>query len=283
MADDPRVDPILGPTKVANPDGTGTQYFLRQWNNLIALAKNTAAALAAALAAQTTANGAAAAITAIDGIDLTAGVGLSGGGSIGAHADINFDLEDTAVTPTTYGDAGHYPVITVDQQGRITAATNQATSGGGGGGVFVGYDRQDVHTPTTFGFGFWGGHAVVCDKTTTLNSVQFIATTASASSQFQPVIYANAAGQVPGALLAGGAVLTGVVAGLNTIPLGSPLSVNAGDILWIGVQLNVASMDVGTCSGIGTAFFSTTGNTVQNPAPTATFVNQGWSSMWASE
>lgn len=49
---------------------------------------------------------------------LTAGVGLSGGGDL--SADRTFDLENTAVTPGSYSLAS----ITVDQQGRITSASN---------------------------------------------------------------------------------------------------------------------------------------------------------------
>lgn len=49
-------------------------------------------------------------------------------GSIGAT-----ELADTAVTPGTYGDATHVPQITVDQDGRITAASDVAITGGGGG------------------------------------------------------------------------------------------------------------------------------------------------------
>ena len=57
---------------------------------------------------------------------------LSGGTGITYTAG-SIVLDDTAVTPKTYGDATNVPQFTVDQQGRITGVSNVAISGGGTG------------------------------------------------------------------------------------------------------------------------------------------------------
>lgn len=70
------------------------------------------------------------------GVTLTAGNGLTGGGDISANRSfavgagtgitVNADdvaLTDTAVTPASYGSATSVPSFTVDQQGRLTAAS----------------------------------------------------------------------------------------------------------------------------------------------------------------
>lgn len=61
--------------------------------------------------------------------NVATGTGLTGG-PITTTGTIA--MANTAVTPATYGDAANVPVITVDAQGRITAASEAAISGGGG-------------------------------------------------------------------------------------------------------------------------------------------------------
>lgn len=50
-------------------------------------------------------------------------------------------LNDTAVTPGTYGDATNVGQFTVDQKGRITFAANVPITASGGGGTLIGIDR----------------------------------------------------------------------------------------------------------------------------------------------
>lgn len=116
------IDPLQDNVKIVKPDGTPTQFFQRQWiiarKSIIAelLLNTLQVVLNAFEVAITTLQSQ---IAALQARNINAGVGLSGGGNL--SADRTIDLEDTAVTPGTYGSATHTPQITVDQQGRITS------------------------------------------------------------------------------------------------------------------------------------------------------------------
>jgi hypothetical protein len=85
-------------------------------------------------------------------VSITAGTGLTGGGTIAATRTLS--LTNTGVTAGTYGDGNNYPSITVDAQGRITAVSEVATTG-----VFgQGYQRfADTTAATTTSTTFSAG------------------------------------------------------------------------------------------------------------------------------
>ena len=81
--------------------------------------------------------------TAAANATLTIGTGLDGTSYNGSTA-VTVKLADTAVAPATYGTAISIPVITVDQQGRLTAVTTAATIGV----VYQGTWDAATNTPT---------------------------------------------------------------------------------------------------------------------------------------
>lgn len=65
------------------------------------------------------------------------GSATNGSASTFMRSDAAPKLADTAVVPGTYGSGTQVPQVTVDQQGRITAASNVSVSGGGGAELLV--------------------------------------------------------------------------------------------------------------------------------------------------
>jgi hypothetical protein len=63
---------------------------------------------------------------AASNVYVIAGTGLGGGGNL--EANVNVFIANTAVTPDSYGSANTIATFTVDQQGRLTAASNVTVS-----------------------------------------------------------------------------------------------------------------------------------------------------------
>lgn len=284
-------DPLAWNARIVNEDGTPTPEFLRQLN-----------------AQQRALNQASSALLVLQ---LVAGNGLLGGGLLGDLDDISFALDvefvedltaalidDTAAIEWTYVDGsssltadltatgvtpGSYTStdLTVDAQGRITAAADGSGGGGGGGDTYMyAPDTFDIHTGSTFSQGFYGGKPIVVSRTCSITDVCLYAVTAAASAQVVPVVYGDSAGSL-GARLAFGPAVTGVAQGRNDFPLSAPLAVSAGDVVWIGFVILAADVNIATVTAQGSAFFVHATTTPPNPASAATYSDQSFGSMWA--
>lgn len=113
--------PLSHQVKIANENGTPSTHFIRLWQDTILTTIQQLADIQTALAeAGIATEGAANALAAAEAAQLTANDALEAA------------LEETGVTAGTFGDSSNTAVVTVDVRGRITSIDTAPIAGGGG-------------------------------------------------------------------------------------------------------------------------------------------------------
>lgn len=116
---------------------------------------------------------------------------------------------------------------------------------------------------------------IVADSAFTINKIAFMATIATPTAKFQPFVYASPAAPAGGgALLGSGPQVTGAVAGYNEVPLTTPVVVAKGQVIWIGVTVITAALNMTAQAGGMYGFAANGGSSVPaNPCPALTVQN----------
>lgn len=127
-------------------------------------------------------------------VEIIAGVGLDGGGNL--TANVTIDLANTAVSVGSYGASDQIPVLTIDQQGRITSASNVPLSGtvlsvnGQTGAVVLNASNVGAAANTVeiiAGVGLDGGGNLTANVTIDLSNTAVVAGTYGDSSNVSQI------------------------------------------------------------------------------------------------
>jgi len=295
------VNPLNQSVPIVNPNGTPTWEFMRKWEQ------------------QFQTNG-----TIPSAADPTSEVSsdaVDGTATTFMRSDAAPKLKDTGVTPGEYGDATHYPLITVDAQGRITeistepaasaltltdgthtvTGVEQITVTGGvvggatpnatltisasGGVTSLGYPPPFNPTAgTTLAANFFFGRTIVASEALSVSNIIVPFQTSQPTAKLQPCIYAvSISGGTFGALLASGPVVTGAVKGVQALPLSAPYSVAKGDIIMFGFIVDTAVPFVcATAASEAVQFMAATTGSPPNPASGVTDTARQWGTFWLS-
>ena len=113
-------------------------------------------------------------------LTVTAGTGLSGGGSVALGGSTTISLNNSGVTSGSYGSANTVATFSVDSQGRLTSATNTSIAINGNqitsGSVGVGYGGTGLTSYTT-------GDLLYASGATTLSKLAAVASGSCLVSQ----------------------------------------------------------------------------------------------------
>lgn len=116
--------------------------------------------------------------------------------------------------------------------------------------------------------GYIQGCVMLLPKGCSIDAIQFLGFAASPTTVLEPVVY-DGSTSVPTTRLALGSIVTGVVKGLNTLPLGTTITASVDTVLYIGAGVRTAGFNQGFSNVFPTWYVSSTA-TPPNPAGAVT-------------
>jgi len=190
-----------------------------------------------------------------DTATITAGTGLTGGGNVASNVTIT--LANTAVSPDTYGGGTNAAQVTVDQQGRITAAANVAIP-------------QGTVTNVATGTGLTGGPITSNGTISLANTAVTPATYGSANTAV--TITVDQQGRLTNASNATIAISNSQVSGLGTMS-----TQNANNVAITGGTVSVSNITASNVSVTANLYANlATSNTAAMPDPSLPLNPEGY-------
>ena len=186
---------------------------------------------------------------------ITAGTGLTGGGNVASNVTIT--LANTAVSPNTYGGGTNAAQVTVDQQGRITAAANVAIP-------------QGTVTNVATGTGLTGGPITSNGTISLANTAVTPETYGSANTAV--TITVDQQGRLTNASNATIAISNSQVSGLGTMS-----TQNANNVAITGGTVSVSNITASNVSVTANLYANlATSNTAAMPDPSLPLNPEGY-------
>lgn len=266
------LDPISIQVPIVDSDGKPTSEFQR-WFQKLAISAN---------------------LTSTNGvIDLAAIAAktIMANKTVGAAAPTACSISDIldflgtiAQGSLIYRDATGWALLSPGTAGNVLtthgASANPTWTAPSGGVIFKYYGMPDIDwvDTTSAGAGNYIGRAIFFPFDCTLTNVVAPAAAASATCKLTPGIYSmNSSGTI-GTLVASGAQVTGVTAGMNLLPLTSNYAVTGGTVLYVGFLITTAAFSAATTASRGAVVYAS--SSLQTPNPSGSYGNTGWDSMF---